>query len=88
MTLDEWYELAANDADRRHLPDLKPVLKGLHGAAAALRAAAWNDDARGEAAASVPASPASGAASASATPSSAETTPDVTPSQPSPRASS
>jgi hypothetical protein len=51
MTLDDWYELAAGDADRRHLPDLKPVLKGLHGAAAALRAAAWNDDARGEAAA-------------------------------------
>jgi hypothetical protein len=75
MTLDEWYELAANDADRRHLPDLKPVLKGLHGAAAALRAAAWNDDARGEAA-------------ASAAPSSAAQTPDVTPSQPSPRASS
>jgi hypothetical protein len=47
MTLDEWYELVVNDADRRHLPDLRPVLKGLHGAAGALRAASWNDDARG-----------------------------------------
>ncbi len=39
--------LAVTDADRRQLPDLKPVLKGLHAAAAALRAAAWNDDATG-----------------------------------------
>jgi hypothetical protein len=47
MTLDEWYAAAAADADRRNLPDLKPVLKGLHAAAAALRAAPWNDDATG-----------------------------------------
>ena len=51
MTLDDWYALAVSDADRRHLPDLTPVLKGLHSAAAALRAAAWNDDARGQSAA-------------------------------------
>ena len=46
MTLDDWFALAATDAERRHLPDLTPVLKGLHAAAGALRAAAWNDDAR------------------------------------------
>jgi hypothetical protein len=46
MTLDEWFALATTDAERRSLPDLKPVLKGLHSAAAALRAAEWNDDAR------------------------------------------
>jgi hypothetical protein len=49
MTLDEWFDLAVADADRRQLPDMRPVLKGLHSAAAALRAASWNDDARGEA---------------------------------------
>jgi hypothetical protein len=46
MTLDEWFALATADADRRSLPDLRPVLKGLQNAAAALRAAEWNDDAR------------------------------------------
>jgi hypothetical protein len=47
MTLDDWYAFATTDADRRSLPDMRPVLKGLHTAAAALRAADWNDDARG-----------------------------------------
>jgi hypothetical protein len=47
MTLDEWFAVATADADRRSLPDLKPVLTGLRNAAAALRAAEWNDDARG-----------------------------------------
>lgn len=46
MTLDEWFAVATADADRRSLPDLKPVLTGLKNAAAALRAAEWNDDAR------------------------------------------
>lgn len=46
MTLDEWFAFATTDADRRFLPDLRPVLKGLQHAAAALRAAEWNDDAR------------------------------------------
>jgi hypothetical protein len=50
MTLDDWFALAATDADRRQLPDLMPVLKGLHAAAGALRAAPWNDDARGSSA--------------------------------------
>ncbi len=46
MTLDDFYDLAAADADRRDLADLTPVLKGLRAAAAALRAAPWNDDAQ------------------------------------------
>jgi hypothetical protein len=100
MTLDDWYVLAATDADRRNLADLTPVLKGLHGAAKTLRAAAWNDDARGSAVAAAssafgsPASASSGSASAgsSAPASSSEaSTADATSSQPSqssPRASS
>jgi hypothetical protein len=85
MTLDDWYALAAADAERRQLPDLKPVLKGLHAAAATLRAAAWNDDATGLAAAPVSASPAPPASSAQpASPaSSGSSTPDATPSSPS-----
>jgi len=47
MTLDEWYATAAADAERRQLPDLTPVLKGLRAAAETLRTAAWNDDATG-----------------------------------------
>lgn len=47
MTLDDWFAFATTDADGRALPDMRPVLKGLQGAAASLRAAAWNDDARG-----------------------------------------
>lgn len=47
MTLDDWFTFATNDADCRALHDLRPVLKGLQNAAASLRAAEWNDDARG-----------------------------------------
>jgi hypothetical protein len=61
MTLDDWYATATADADRRQLPDLTPVLKGLRTAAEALRAAAWNDDATGRtdasSSASAPSSP-------------------------------
>jgi hypothetical protein len=59
MTLDDWYGLAAADADRRQLPDLKPVLKGLHAAAVALRAASWNDEATGRASSTSDATPSS-----------------------------
>jgi hypothetical protein len=46
MTLDDWYDAARNDADRRGLPDLKPVIDLLRQAARQLREADWNDDAR------------------------------------------
>jgi hypothetical protein len=85
MTLDEWYELVVNDADRRHLPDLRPVLKGLHGAAGALRAASWNDDARGPSATPdvTPSQP-----QPSQQPQSSPSQPSQSQQQPSPRASS
>jgi hypothetical protein len=37
-----WLESAEADADRRGLPDLKPVLRLFAHATAALRAADWN----------------------------------------------
>jgi hypothetical protein len=37
-----WLESAEADADRRGLPDLKPVLRLFAQATAALRAADWN----------------------------------------------
>ena len=47
MTIEEWLQAALADADRRGLPGLKPVLQALAGATKALRAADFNDDARG-----------------------------------------
>ena len=44
MTLDEWLEDAIRDAERRGLPELKPILEGLARSTAALRAADWNVD--------------------------------------------
>jgi hypothetical protein len=95
MTLDDWYVLAATDADRRNLADLTPVLKGLHGAAKTLRAAAWNDDARGSAVAAAssgsesPASPSEASVpEASASEASAANATSSQPSKSSPRASS
>ena len=38
-----WLAAAEADADQRGLPELKPLLRGLADATAALRAAAWND---------------------------------------------
>jgi hypothetical protein len=76
MTLDDWFALAATDADRRQLPDLMPVLKGLHAAAGALRAAPWNDDARGP------------SATPDVTPSQPQPAQPQSQQQPSPRASS
>lgn len=43
MTIDEWLDHACADADRRALPDLKPLLKTLAEATRLLRAADWND---------------------------------------------
>jgi hypothetical protein len=43
MTIDDWLEHACADADRRSLPELKPLLTTLAQATRALRAADWND---------------------------------------------
>jgi len=43
--LASWLQAALADADRRGLPELKPLLETLSKATAALRAADFNDDA-------------------------------------------
>jgi hypothetical protein len=48
MTIKTWLEAATQDADRRGLSGLRPLLEGLARSTAALRAADWNIDARGE----------------------------------------
>lgn len=40
-----WLAAAEADAEKRGLPELKPLLQGLAAATAALRAADWNDEA-------------------------------------------
>jgi hypothetical protein len=45
MTTEDWLAWASADADRRALPELKPLLAALAGATRALRAADWNEDA-------------------------------------------
>jgi hypothetical protein len=45
MTLDDWMNSAAADADRRRLPALKPLLEALGRSLQALRASDVNDDA-------------------------------------------
>ncbi len=47
MTVDQWLDIAAADADRRELPALRPLLASLADATAVLRAADWNEDASG-----------------------------------------
>jgi hypothetical protein len=44
MTIDAWLEKALQDAERRDLPALKPLLEALARSMFALRAADWNDD--------------------------------------------
>jgi hypothetical protein len=39
----EWLASAVEDAERRRLPQLKPLLESLARSMAALRAADWND---------------------------------------------
>jgi hypothetical protein len=39
MTLDEWLKAAITDAERRGLPELKPILEGLAQATAIVRSA-------------------------------------------------
>jgi hypothetical protein len=44
-TLQAWLESALQDADRRQLPALRPLLETLSRSTALLRAADWNLDA-------------------------------------------
>ena len=46
-SVDRWLESAVADAERRGLPELKPLLEALAQATRALRSADFNDDARG-----------------------------------------
>jgi hypothetical protein len=46
MTIDAWLQAATADAERRGLPELKPILETLARATAALRAADFNDHAQ------------------------------------------
>jgi hypothetical protein len=39
-----WLRQALDDAERRGLPGLKPLLEGLAASTVALRLATWNDD--------------------------------------------
>jgi hypothetical protein len=48
MTIKAWLEMAIHDAERRGLPELKPLLEALARATSALRTAEWNADATGE----------------------------------------
>jgi hypothetical protein len=48
MTIKLWLDNAVQDADRRGLPTLKPLLETLARATSALRTADWNADATGE----------------------------------------
>ncbi len=47
-TIDSWLAYASADADRRGLPELKPLLAGLAHSTGILRAADWNESATGD----------------------------------------
>jgi hypothetical protein len=47
MTIESWLQAAVADAEKRGLPDLKPILDTLARATKALRSADFNDDASG-----------------------------------------
>jgi hypothetical protein len=44
MTIEDWLAAACEDADRRGLADLKPLLASLAEATRALRSAGWDDE--------------------------------------------
>jgi len=46
MTVDEWVKVVIADAERRGLPQLRPMLEALARATKALREADFNPDAR------------------------------------------
>ena len=48
MTVKAWLEMAMHDAERRGLPELKPLLEALARATSSLRTAEWNADATGD----------------------------------------
>jgi hypothetical protein len=48
MTIDAWLQSAIADAERRGIPELKPLLEALARSTRALRAADFNDDASGK----------------------------------------
>jgi hypothetical protein len=43
MTVEQWLKDACADADRRGLPELKPLLESLVAPTVTLRTADWND---------------------------------------------
>jgi hypothetical protein len=47
MSIEVWLQNAVSDAERRGMPELKPILEGLAKSTAAIRAADFNDDASG-----------------------------------------
>jgi hypothetical protein len=49
MTVEQWLKAAIEDAERRGLPELKPLLEGLARATNALRAAGFGGQAHGPA---------------------------------------
>jgi hypothetical protein len=55
MTIDSWLQATIADAERRGLPELKPILETLARATKALRAADFND--RADAGANQPSAP-------------------------------
>jgi hypothetical protein len=48
MTIKSWLDASLQDAERRGLTALKPLLEALAKASATLRTADWNFDATGE----------------------------------------
>jgi hypothetical protein len=42
-SVDRWLRAAVEDAERRGLPELRPLLEGLAQSTMALRSADWND---------------------------------------------
>jgi hypothetical protein len=47
MTIESWLQAAIADAEKRGLPELKPLLEGLARSTRTLRDADFNDDAAG-----------------------------------------
>ena len=48
MTIKAWLETAIQDAEKKNLTGLRPMLEALARATSALRSADWNSDATGE----------------------------------------
>jgi hypothetical protein len=44
MTVHDWLELARQDAEKRQLPELRPLLEALARSTSVLREADWNLD--------------------------------------------